>query len=51
MMKPSASFDNVDVREIGLKSLLKSVINVDTLGTGGTLAQVGHFPFSIHVAL
>ena len=35
---PSATFDRVDVREIGLRSLVKLEI-VGTLGKGGTLAS------------
>jgi len=35
---PSATFDRVDVREIGLRSLVKSEI-VGTLGKGGTLTS------------
>ena len=36
---PSATFDRVDVREIGLRSLIKSQI-VGTLGKGGTSASL-----------
>ena len=35
---PSATFDRVDVREIGLRSLVKSEI-IGTLGKGGILAS------------
>ena len=38
MTMPSASFDKVDVREIGLRSFIKSQI-VGTLGKGGTSAS------------
>ena len=37
MMMFSAIFDNVEVKDIGLKSLLKSVMFL-ALGTGGTSA-------------
>ena len=37
MIIPSASLDKVDVREIGLKSLVKSQM-VDTFGSGQTSA-------------
>ena len=38
MTMPSATFDKVDVREIGRRSLIKSQI-VRTLGKGGTSAN------------
>ena len=38
MKMPSATFDRVNVREIGLRSLIKSQI-VGTLGRGGTSAS------------
>ena len=38
MTMPSATFDRVDVKEIGLRSLIKSEI-VGTLGRGGTTAS------------
>ena len=41
MTKPSATFDRVDVSEIGLRSLLMSL-------TVGALGRGGYFPISIY---
>jgi len=38
MIYPSATLDNVDVKDMGLRSLLKSSIDAP-LGTGGTSAS------------
>ena len=38
MIYPSATLDNVDVKDVGLRSLLKSSIDAP-LGTGGTSAS------------